>query len=55
MMNSFDEMFDINHDGQLGAIERAGQMSFLEMAMGLDCMDGDDTDFEQDDDNYDEW
>ena len=55
MMNSFDEMFDFNHDGRLDAIERAGQMSFLEMAMGLDGMDGDDTDFEMDDDNYDEW
>ena len=54
-MNSFDEMFDFNHDGRLDAIERAGQMSFLEMAMGIDGMDSDDTDFEMDDDNYDEW
>ena len=47
--------FNFNHDGRLDAIERAGQMSFLEMAMGLDDMGDDDTDFELDDDNYDEW
>ena len=55
MMNSFDEMFDFNHDGKLDWLERASQMSFLDMAMGHDDTGLEDDDFDLDDDNYDEW
>ena len=55
MMNSFDEMFDFNHDGRLDATERAGQMFFLDMSMGVDDTDDCDTDFDPEDENYDEW
>lgn len=55
MMNSFDSMFDFDHDGRLDAAERASQMCFLGMAMGFDDMGNDDTDFDPDDGNFDEW
>ena len=55
MMNSFDAMFDHNHDGRLDGLERANQMNFLEIAMGLDDMDMDEDDFGLDDDDFDEW
>ncbi len=55
MLNSFDKMFDRNHDGRLDWMERANQMSFLDMAMGFDNIDDDDDDFDMDNDDYDEW
>ena len=70
MLNSFDKMFDRNHDGRLDWMERANQMSFLDMAMGFDNTDDDDDfdmdddddldiddddSFDLDDDDYDEW
>ena len=55
MMNSFDQMFDYNHDGKLDWLERASQMSFLDMALGQDDTGLADDEFDLDDDNYDEW
>lgn len=45
-MKSFDEMFDLDHDGELNLLEKGAEMAFLS-----DCFFNDDDDENSDEDS----
>ena len=44
MFGPFDELFDLNHDGKLNALEKAGELGFIKTLFENETDDSDDKD-----------